>query len=1011
MRTSFLLICVFSLTTTVAQLPASIFFKKLTQEQGLSKNSIWSSYRDRTGFLWIATSNGLNRYDGSTVTNFTKNSGVPQSIPTNTPRYMTEDTDGKLWVSSESKIFFLNKKNNSFTDVDISKNGKVSVLSHLALGSDGNIYAGQGRYLISINSKTLKQRVIETDKDPLQDKNYGIYHFTEDEEGWLWFSNYPNLYAYHLRTGEVKKYPVLPKMLNNLEPIEAGSIITDGDFLWIGMYSSGGLARFDKRDGSITFYPVEGYQTAYAVSAAAADVLNPNYIWVGTKMLGLGLFEKSSLRFVRFYSRDDSRAGSLLSNNITASITFDEDKTCWVSTSDGLAYFNLRNQPLQTVYIEPYLGKNFNRYQYEYIVKDQRSANQLYISTKDKGITKYDVLANKVIYTQPASTGNAEDQYKEHFIEWMNTDRDNVLWYASLKGVFTLYDKRAPKKMLDITAFENKSSERTQVFEGYIDDEKNLVWFAASTGLWKFDKSTGSFGRADSTASELNQSFSYIIADFKKQLWLISGNRTVVRYDPATGKAREWKIYLDADKKDELVPIRLVPDKYGNPWISSVQGLATIDVATNRINVYQETHGFCSSSFLQLAYNGADLVYGGTENCVCEININTKVIRNYSLNEGLLDNTVRGGFLVDADKLWIGGRNYLQKMDINYSGYKNSAPLLFSSITANDKIIYPDSNNSIRLHYSQNSLQIDYRLLDMLSESDYEYEYRLQNFNDEWVKAGDIQKALFLNLPAGKFIFDVRALNKKTGAVAANARLPIFISTPWWQTWWFKLLVLLAVAGILYYFYKQRIAKLLAVERTRQRIGKDLHDDIGTTLSSITLMNTVLKKKIVSQPEEAVRLANKVESTSREMIQNMSDIVWSINPGNDTLEKLINRLQQFMNDAFENSDAYYELVVSPDLNTHKINMETRKDAYLICKEIISNAAKYSNATRFCLKMHMHNNSLLIDAEDNGDGFDTNKEKTGNGLTNIQLRTQKHKGVCRYTSAAGEGTRWHIELKI
>lgn len=176
-------------------------------------------------------------------------------------------------------------------------------------------------------------------------------------------------------------------------------------------------------------------------------------------------------------------------------------------------------------------------------------------------------------------------------------------------------------------------------------------------------------------------------------------------------------------------------------------------------------------------------------------------------------------------------------------------------------------------------------------------------------------------------------------------------------------------------------------------------------------MNTVLKKKIVSHPEEAVRLADKVESTSREMIQNMSDIVWSINPGNDTLEKLINRLQQFMNDAFEDSEALYELTVSPDLKTHKIDMETRKDAYLICKEIISNAAKYSSATRFCLKLSTHANSLLIDAEDNGNGFDTTKEKTGNGLTNIQLRTQKHKGICRYSSAAGEGTRWHIELKI
>ncbi len=1011
MRTPILLLCLLIAATTLAQPPASIFFKKLTQEQGLSKNSIWSTYRDKTGFLWIATSNGLNRYDGSTVTTFKKNALIKNSIPSNTPRYITEDKEGKLWMSSESKIFFLNKNQHQFTDVDISRNGKVTNLSHLASCSDGNIYAGQGRYLISINSTTLEQRLIQIEKDSALDKKYGIYHFAEDKDGWLWFSNYPNLYAYNLYTKKVKKYPVIPKMLNNLEAIEAGSIIDDGNFLWLGMYSSGGFAKFDKRSGSIEFYPVAGYQTAYAVSAATTDALNPNYIWVGTKMLGLGMFEKSTAKFIRFYSRDDSRQGSLLSNNITASINFDKDKTCWVSTSDGLAYFNLRNQPLQTVYIEPYLGRNFNRYQYEYIVKDQEAANQLYISTKDKGIIKYDVAAQKVIYAQPNSTGNAEDQYKEHFIEWMSIAKNNTLWFASLKGVFTITGNAAPKKILDIAQFEHKDAERTQVFEGSIDEEQGLIWFAASSGLWRYDKNSGSFSISDTSIPELKQSFSFVIPDAKKQLWLISGNRTVVCYNPATSKAKEWKIFKDAEKKDRLIPIRLVPDKHGNPWISSVDGLANINLATDSIRVFTEADGFCSSSFLQLAYNGADLVYGGTENCVCEININNKSIKNYNLNAGLLDNTARGGFLVDADKLWIGGRNYLQQMDINHSNIKYAAPLIFSAILANDQIIYPDSNNSLRLHYSQNSLQIDYRLLDMLSESDYEYEYRLQHFNDVWVKAGDLKKALFLSLPAGNFVFEVRALNRKTSAIAAMADLKIFISTPWWQTWWFKILVFMAVVAVLYYFYNQRIEKLLAVERTRQRIGKDLHDDIGTTLSSITLMNTVLKKKIVSQPEEAIRLADKVESTSREMIQNMSDIVWSINPGNDTLEKLINRLQQFMNDAFEDSDASYELKVSPDLKTKKIGMETRKDAYLICKEIISNAAKYSNATRFDLQMDTEHNNLLISAADNGNGFDTTQEKAGNGLTNIQLRTQKHKGTCQYHSAAGEGTQWKIELKI
>jgi signal transduction histidine kinase len=201
--------------------------------------------------------------------------------------------------------------------------------------------------------------------------------------------------------------------------------------------------------------------------------------------------------------------------------------------------------------------------------------------------------------------------------------------------------------------------------------------------------------------------------------------------------------------------------------------------------------------------------------------------------------------------------------------------------------------------------------------------------------------------------------------------------------------------------------KLIAVERTRRSISKDLHDDIGTTLSSITLMNAVLKNKIESQPEEAKKMAAKIENTSRDMIQNMSDIVWSINPNNDTMEKLIYRLQQFASDVFDKPGIQYQFKIDEEIKSKVLNMQLRRDIYLICKEIINNAAKYSNATHFNLSLSLKQKTIILSANDNGVGFDENTINKGNGLMNIRQRVNTYNGSVNLTSTSG--TTWHITI--
>jgi signal transduction histidine kinase len=214
---------------------------------------------------------------------------------------------------------------------------------------------------------------------------------------------------------------------------------------------------------------------------------------------------------------------------------------------------------------------------------------------------------------------------------------------------------------------------------------------------------------------------------------------------------------------------------------------------------------------------------------------------------------------------------------------------------------------------------------------------------------------------------------------------------------------------------QQEIEKIATVyatqEKERRRISQELHDDIGSTLSSIALMSTVLKNRIPEKPDAALVLATKMEHTSREMIETMSDIVWSNNPANDTIQHLHNRLQQYLTNAFENSETVCSLFINKPSDDKAIDMQLRRDVYLICKEIINNASKYSHAHNFLVRITFEESCINITAADDGEGFDAATIKPGNGLNNIRQRIKKYGGQVQLATGKGMGAQWAISIPL
>ncbi len=198
--------------------------------------------------------------------------------------------------------------------------------------------------------------------------------------------------------------------------------------------------------------------------------------------------------------------------------------------------------------------------------------------------------------------------------------------------------------------------------------------------------------------------------------------------------------------------------------------------------------------------------------------------------------------------------------------------------------------------------------------------------------------------------------------------------------------------------------------RLRNQIAKDLHDDIGSTLSGIKIFS-VIASGMSGENQELSALLQQIRDKSDQMMQSMSDIVWSINPAHDSLHDMMIRLKQFMAEVLESQDIEVHFAAPADIKTLKIDLRHRKELYLAFKEIINNAAKYSSCSHFYFEIQKQKGEIIILIRDDGKGMDIENIRYGNGLKNIESRITQIGGQISRDSAPGAGMKYEIRIPV
>lgn len=293
--------------------------------------------------------------------------------------------------------------------------------------------------------------------------------------------------------------------------------------------------------------------------------------------------------------------------------------------------------------------------------------------------------------------------------------------------------------------------------------------------------------------------------------------------------------------------------------------------------------------------------------------------------------------------------------------------------------------------------------------------YRLTGLDDDWLTTPSGSVIHYANLKGGQYIFELKTEN------AGLVRYQIQIDIPFWQRIWFWpliLLYLLLLGGvILYLFLLYRFQQKLRILQTRDRIARDLHDDMGSSLSSISILSQTAQLSVVKDPERARQTLERIGETARQIMDSMGDIIWSVNPQQDAVINVIHRISAIADDLFEATDTSYQIDADSALHTFPLSLEQRRELILICKEALANAAKYAKASHVQIQLKRVNKWLDVTISDDGQGFDTaipakrEGRLGGNGLSNMANRAQKLGGKLTINAHPGQGTAIFLKIPL
>jgi ligand-binding sensor domain-containing protein/signal transduction histidine kinase len=511
----------------------------------------------------------------------------------------------------------------------------------------------------------------------------------------------------------------------------------------------------------------------------------------------------------------------------------------------------------------------------------------------------------------------------------------------------------------------------------------------------------------------------------------------------------ERGVYDHINKSDGLLSdvIRTVyRDKQGIVWIGTAGGGLT-RWRDGRLTNFTTREGLPDNTVSQILEDEAGRLWLGTSAgivCVSKRALDEFASgrsaaiysRLFGRTDGMLSEECTGGFnpaglASRSGDLWFSTMKGAVVVDPHAQPTNASPPAVVLEELLVDGVSNTDflqrTNAAIRIKPGKHQIEIRYTGLNFDAPELLRFRYRLVGLDTDWIDAGQRRTALYSFVPAGTYKFTVAACNRDGIWTATQAELPLEVLRHFWQSWWFITLAavtaLISVAVTIRFVENAKMRKRLerieqerALERERTRIAQDLHDEMGAKLCRISFLSEHARQPELKPAEIHEQIAS-ISSASREVLQSLDEIVWAVNPRNDTVEHAATYLGQYAQEYFRMTGIECVVDIPPTLPSHPLSSQVRHHLFLAMHEALTNILKHSEATHVEISMKCGATALEIEARDNGKGFEAAElrsnghESAGEGLGNMSQRLQDMGGLCVVESAPGQGTRIRFVLPL
>ena len=1019
----------------------NLHFSHISINNGLSQNTIFAIAQDAKGYMWFATHNGVNKYDGYDFTIYQNNPQDSTTIANDIIRTLVTDDKGRVWIGTESGLSYYNEERDIFENFYL-KNSKTATVSSIVTLSDSQLLVNAEGQLYSFDakSKAFSQQTLPTDLlqlnvTALYRTAQSIYIGTAENGVFVW---------------DYKGKRIQRLSLSIKHRIQA-LLLQNPSTLWIATEGEG-LYRLNPQTGEQKHY-VHSYNEGDISSnfIRALSVDTKGYLWIGT-FNDLNVYHESSDKFTA-YTHNPIDPESLSQRSVRC-IYKDSQGGMWLGTYfGGINYYHPLKNRFRNIQRLTY-KKQLNDNVVSCIVED--SKHNLYIGTNDGGVNYYDPHTDECTYY---TFNNKQSPVVEsNNVKCISIDeKRNVLYIGTHAGGIKILHRAGGN--IEHCYSENNPA-ATQNIYSLLPYKDNMLWAGTLDGLYLFNKDSKTFTAVDKdvNGNEIqSEQINILFQDSKRRLW-IGGKNSLSVYKITDNGLKAIKISIDGF--NNIVAVQDIhEDEEHCLWFCTQWGLYKLDREKHVITHYTTKNGLPNNVIYGIEEDSYHHLWLSTNHGLSCLNPSNGQFRNFSVNDGLQSNQFNPhSHCRTADgSLYFGGINGISTFRPELLTFNPFTPKpFFTKFYLYNKEVHPGDESGILsknisdtekivLKPSQRAFTLEFVVTNFISGQHNTFSYQLEGYDKEWYYLkGHQRSVLYSNLPAGKYRFLVKAANNDGHWNGEPAMLTIKVLPVWYATWWaillFFIIIVALIAIILRYFWERKSMEARLKMEQKEKLHQEeiaqmkmrffinISHELRTPLTLILApIQDMLAKTTDKWMKEQLNYVNRNANRLLNLVNQLMDYrraelgVFKLKVEHTCIYKTVKESFMFYEKLARTKNLEYTLI--SDIEDKECYADP-KYVELILNNLLSNAFKYTEKGSITVRLTLKDDQLQLEVSDTGCGIEQDKHKriferfyqlknnyvgSGIGLSLVERLVELHHGRIELVSEKGKGSIFTIYL--